>query len=87
MQLHLGRNGWNKKTVYDAIKCRGKITVALFVKEVAVAVFGTGNLLKSTMMGTASNRIKNNQPTAENTQNTIQKLDPVKVLVITGVIF
>ncbi|XP_011707974.1 PREDICTED: uncharacterized protein LOC105462825 [Wasmannia auropunctata] len=57
----------------------------LFVKEIAIAIFGSKTLLEKTVTGCESNRTKNKkskQVKPDNTDTTGNKLDPTKVLAI-----
>ncbi|XP_043475943.1 coiled-coil domain-containing protein 1-like [Leptopilina heterotoma] len=71
--------------VYDAIKGKSRITPALFVKEMALAVFGANTLLVSTITGNTSNRSKSKKIT--NAEQEILKLDPVKLMAIRDITF
>ncbi|XP_043481973.1 uncharacterized protein LOC122511036 isoform X2 [Leptopilina heterotoma] len=77
-EIHLGRNIWIKKTCYDAIAGRSRMTPSLFVKEIAITVFGIEALRASTVTGGLSNRIKNKFPNAKPPS----KLDPIKIMAI-----
>ncbi|XP_051175621.1 uncharacterized protein LOC127290859 [Leptopilina boulardi] len=84
-EIHLGRNIWIKKTVYDAIKGKSRITPALFVKEIALAVFGIDTLLASTVTGKTSNRSKSKK--IADAEQEIFKLDPIKLMAIGDITF
>ena len=77
----MGQDVWITIPQYDSISCLSD-TSAKFVKNLAIAVFGTTTLKGSTVTGIVSNRVKNKDLNAI----ARPKLDPTKLLAIKGVV-
>ncbi|XP_015591473.1 uncharacterized protein LOC107265982 [Cephus cinctus] len=56
-KIHIGRNVWLPSQVYDTAACISK-TPSMFVKNIAIAVFGCTTLRNSSVTGKISNRQK-----------------------------
>ncbi|XP_071636274.1 uncharacterized protein [Temnothorax longispinosus] len=74
--VYLGHDVWITNCQYDSIINISK-TCSIFVKNLAIAVFGTPTLKASSVTGTISNRIKNKR-----NEKPRPKLDPAKMLAI-----
>lgn len=80
LQIHIGQNVWLSCPVYDSIIQLSR-SKAQFVKNCAIAVFGTTTLKESTVTGTVSNRIRNKTSVTPH-----QKLDATKLLALKGAV-
>ncbi|XP_071581144.1 uncharacterized protein, partial [Temnothorax nylanderi] len=74
--MYLGHDVWITNCQYDSIAAISKSS-AMFVKNMAIAVFGTAVLKCSSVTGTQSNRIKN-----KTKKEPRPKLDPAKLLAV-----
>ncbi|XP_077282344.1 uncharacterized protein LOC143908521 [Temnothorax americanus] len=74
--IHIGRDIWLSCPMYDSIIQLSR-SKAQFVKNCAIAVFGTTSLKESTVTGTVSNRIRNKTLVVPR-----QKLDATKLLAL-----
>lgn len=78
--MYLGHDVWITSCQYDSIVAISK-SCAMFVKNMAVAVYGTTVLKNSSVTGTQSNRIKN-----KTKEEARPKLDAAKLLAVKGII-
>lgn len=74
LQIHLGEGVWIEKGQYDLCVYHAKGSYQLFVKNVALAVFGPEELKNSSVTGSVSRRNKN--------KPAFPGLDPVKLTAI-----
>ena len=78
--MYLGHDVWITSCQYDIIVAISK-SCAMFVKNMAVAVYGTTVLKNSSVTCTQSNRIKN-----KTKEEARPKLDAAKLLAVKGII-
>ncbi|KYN07073.1 BEN domain-containing protein 5, partial [Cyphomyrmex costatus] len=76
--VYLGHDVWITNCQYDSIVNVSK-TCSIFVKNLAIAVFGTPILKASSVTGTVSNRTKDKK-----NEKARPKLDPAKMLAVKG---
>lgn len=78
--MYLGHEVWITNPQYDSIAAISKSS-AMFVKNLAIAVFGSTVLKRSSVTGIQSNRVKN-----KTNKEPRPKLDSAKLLAIKGFI-
>ncbi|XP_033217517.1 uncharacterized protein LOC117173199 [Belonocnema kinseyi] len=77
--VHLGREVWIPKSTFDTVMCTAR-NPSIFIKNMALAVFGHETLERSSVTGQLSNRTKKFYEGPPK-----QKLDPTKLLAIKDV--
>ncbi|XP_051160722.1 uncharacterized protein LOC127281179 [Leptopilina boulardi] len=77
--VHLGRDVWIPKSTYDTVMCTAR-NPSIFIKNMALAVFGHETLERSSVTGQLSNRTRKFYEGPPK-----QKLDPTKLLAIKDV--